>query len=595
MSDRTLLIRGGTVVDGSGGAPFVADVLVCGGKIVEVSSSVALAVDEEIDARGLLVTPGFVDIHTHYDGQATWEQSLRPSALHGVTTVVTGNCGVGFAPCHPGDRDDLVRLMEGIEDIPEVVMTAGLPWAWQTFPEYLEFLDKRAYDIDVATQIPHAPLRVYVMGKRGMAREPATLEDMEKMRDLVREAVDAGALGFSTSRSINHKTRDGEHTPSFEAAERELHVIASGLTDAGKGVLQVITDFPLVSEVPGRIEFLVDLSKRSGRPLSFTLAQFHGAPHSWQQALELTEQGRANGVDIKGQVFPRPMGMVMSLETTRNPFTESPAYSALLSQTLEVRVAAMKTSSVRQSIIEQARSAPLQAKQRDFDFVFPLRNAMDYEPSLADSVSALATKLGVAPDELAYDLLLEEGGRGVLWAGFANIIDGSLEPVLRMLRSDATVVGLGDGGAHYGLICDASYPTFMLSYWGRDRTRGERLPLANIVKSLARDTAEAVGLYDRGLIKPGCKADINVIDFDALQLSLPSVVYDLPGGGKRLVQSATGYRATVVSGQVTYRDGKPTGAMPGKLVRGARSGIPQELSAAVVDERCVGSEKKYKH
>lgn len=569
-----LLIRGGTVLDGSGGEPFVADVLVRNGLIAEVAPDIRVPVGQEIDARGLLVTPGFVDVHTHYDGQATWEHTLRPSSEHGVTTVVMGNCGVGFAPCRREGRDDLVRLMEGIEDIPEIVMTTGLPWAWKTFPDYLDFLGARSFDVDVAAQIPHAALRVFVMGRRGMERAPATHEDLREMRDLAREAIEAGALGFSTSRSVNHKTVAGDHTPSFEAAERELHAIASGVGDANKGVLQVITDFPSVDDVPDRMRLLIELSRQSGRPLSFTLAQFHSAPRSWERALALLEQAHAEGVPIKGQVFPRPMGMVMSLETTRNPFTGSATYNSLLVLPFDARLEAMKRDDIRGRIIQEARALQQQAKQRRFDLVFPLRQAADYEPRMSDSVASQAARRGVAPDVLAYDMLLGNGGRGMLWAAFANIIDGSLDPVLRMMRSAATIIGLGDGGAHYGLICDASFPTFMLSYWGRDRTRGERLPLSRIVKSLSRDTAAAVGLHDRGLIAPGWKADINVLDFDALRVNVPTVRYDLPGGGRRLTQSAEGYRATVVSGRVTYRDGKATGALPGRLVRG-----PQTVSA----------------
>jgi N-acyl-D-aspartate/D-glutamate deacylase len=571
INSRELLIRGGTVVDGTGGGPRITDILVRDDTIAAIGNGIETSGRAEIDASGLLVTPGFVDVHTHYDGQATWEHTLGPSTGHGVTTVVTGNCGVGFAPCHPGSREDLIRLMEGIEDIPEVVMTAGLPWAWRTFPDYLDFLDGRAFDADIATQLPHAAVRVFAMGKRGMAREPATNADMERMRNLAQEAIEAGAIGFSTSRSVNHKTVDGDPTPSFEAAERELHMIASGVARAGRGVLQVIQEFPSVEAVPDRMRLLVELAERSGRPLSFTLAQFHSAPHSWPEVLRLTEQAYASGVPIRGQVFPRPMGMLMSLETTRNPFSASAAYAELVAAPRAERVAAMAREQTRALIIDQARAANVRARQRRFDMVFRLRDASDYEPSMDESIEALAATRGVEPDELAYDLLVENGGHGMLYAAFANLFDGSLEPALAMMKSEATIVGLGDGGAHYGLLCDSSYPTFMLAYWGRDRTKGERLSVPFIVRSLTHDTAHAVGLDDRGLLKPGYQADINLIDFDALRLNVPTVAHDLPSGGKRLTQSADGYRATIKSGQVTYRDGKPTGALPGRLVRGARS------------------------
>ena len=581
MTAQRLLVRGGTVIDGSGGEPYVADVLLADGVIAAVGPDLAPArpghtgTDGEngisqLDATGLLVTPGFIDVHTHYDGQATWEHTLGPSSGHGVTTVVMGNCGVGFAPCRPGSRDSLVRLMEGIEDIPEIVMTEGLPWSWQTFPEYLDFLGARSFDVDLAAQLPHAALRVYVMGERGMAREPATEADMAQMRDLAQEAVEAGALGFSTSRSVNHKTVDGEPTPSFDAAERELHMIADGLARSGRGVLQVITEFPAPDLVPERMRLLIGLARVSGRPLSFTLAQFHSAPRSWPEVLRRTEEAHAAGVPVRGQVFPRPMGLLMGLDTSRNPFQASPAYKALAGLPLEQRASAMRRPDRRARIIAESEAAGTRGRQRDFDWVFPLRCLADYEPGPGDSIAALARAQGVSPAEVAYDIMLERDGQGMLWAGFANIIDGSLEPALAMMKSPATIIGLGDGGAHYGLICDSSFPTFLLSYWGRDRTKGERLPVPSIVKSLTSDAAAAVGLNDRGLVRPGYKADLNLIDFDALTLHVPQVRHDLPSGGRRLTQAADGYRATIVSGAVTYRDGKATGELPGRLVRGPR-------------------------
>jgi N-acyl-D-aspartate/D-glutamate deacylase len=578
VTAERLLIRGGTVVDGSGGEPYPADVLLADGIIAAVGPD--LAPDRsgqasqtgvsQIDATGLLVTPGFIDVHTHYDGQATWEQTLGPSSGHGVTTVVMGNCGVGFAPCRPGSRDSLVRLMEGIEDIPEIVMTEGLPWSWQTFPEYLDFLGARSFDADLAAQLPHAALRVYVMGERGMAREPATEADMAQMRDLAQEAVEAGALGFSTSRSVNHKTVDGDPTPSFDAAERELHMIADGLARAGRGVLQVITDFPGPDLVPGRMRLLIGLARESGRPLSFTLAQFHSAPRSWPEVLRRTEEAHAAGVPIRGQVFPRAMGLLMGLDTSRNPFTASPAYAALAGLPLDRRVAALRRPDRRARILAESETAGRTGRQRDFDWVFPLRCLADYEPDPRDSVAALARARGVSPAEIAYDIMLERDGQGMLWAGFANIIDGSLEPALAMMMSPATIIGLGDGGAHYGLICDSSFPTFLLSYWGRDRVKGARLPVPSIVKALTSEAATAMGLSDRGLIRPGYKADLNLIDFGALTLPVPQVRHDLPSGGRRLTQAAAGYRATIVSGTVTYRDGQATGELPGRLVRGPR-------------------------
>ncbi|HEY3881714.1 MAG TPA: amidohydrolase family protein, partial [Trebonia sp.] len=384
------------------------------------------------------------------------------------------------------------------------------------------------------------------------------------------EAVEAGALGFSTSRSVNHKTVDGEPTPSFDAAERELHMIADGLARSGRGVLQVITEFPAPDLVPERMRLLIGLARASGRPLSFTLAQFHSAPRSWPEVLRRTEEAHAAGIPIRGQVFPRAMGLLMGLDTSRNPFQASPAYAAMAGLPLEQRAAAMRRPDLRARILAESEAAGTRGRQRDFDWVFPLRCLADYEPDPGDSVAALARARGVSPAETAYDIMLEGDGQGMLWAGFANIIDGSLESALAMMKSPATVIGLGDGGAHYGLICDSSYPTFLLSYWGRDRTKGERLPVPFIVKSLTSDAAAAVGLNDRGLVRPGYKADLNLIDFDTLNLHVPQVRHDLPSGGRRLTQAADGYRATIVSGAVTYRDGKATGELPGRLVRGPR-------------------------
>jgi N-acyl-D-aspartate/D-glutamate deacylase len=567
-----VLIRGGTVVDGTGGEPYRADVLVRSDRIAAVGRDLVaqgVQADRQLDATGLLVTPGFVDVHTHYDGQASWEQTLQPSSLHGVTTVVMGNCGVGFAPCRADARHDLVRLMEGIEDIPEVVMTAGVPWQWETFPEYLDFLEPRRYDVDVAAQLPHAAVRVHVMGRRGMARQSATEADLGHMRRLAREAMECGAIGFSTSRTVNHKTVDGDPTPVVDAAERELQAIASGMADAGTGVMQVITDFPTPADVPARFDLLANLVRRSGRPLSFTLAQFHSAPRSWEVVLRLLEDAHASGLPVRAQVFPRPMGMLMSLETTRNPFSDSTTYQSLASLPTEERVAAMGERTTRNRILLEAASATAPVKQRNFEWIFPLRQSSDYEPAAEDSLAAVARRVGRSPDAVAYDLLVQE--RAMLYAPFANLADGNLDPALAMMASPATIVGLGDGGAHYGLLCDASFPTFLLEHWGRDRTKGAKLPVAWIIRSLARDTAVAVGLLDRGLVQVGYKADLNIIDFEALHLQVPEVVYDLPSGGKRLTQRAEGYRATIVSGQVTYRDGQPTGALPGRLVRGART------------------------
>ncbi len=573
-----LVVRGGRVIDGSGGEPFEADIAINGEKIVEVGKGVGPA-RHEIDATGLVVTPGFVDIHTHYDGQATWADRLVPSSSHGVTTVVMGNCGVGFAPCRPDQHDMLIGLMEGVEDIPHPVLVEGLPWSWETFPQYLDFLSSRRYDMDICAYVPHAPVRVYVMGQRGADREAASEADLEQMAGIVREAMDAGAMGFSTSRTFFHRSADGASTPSFEAAEAELISLALALKASGKGAMQLITDFDDAEQTFALLRRLV---QSSGRPLSVSLLEGSYGPMTlrWNDVLDWAAESTAEGVPVKAQVLSRAIGVMLGHELTLNTFYTCPSYVDIARLPFDEKIRALKRPEMRARILtESADPDPtivLGRLAREFDHMFLLGDPPDYEQPFEQSIAARARRLGVTPEELAYDLMLERDGRNNLYVTLCNYEHGSLDSSLAMMRHPGSVLGLGDGGAHCGTICDGSYPTFMLTHWVRDRTRGERLSLPLVVKWLSHDPARAVGLLDRGFIAAGYKADLNVFDPHRLHLHAPEVAYDLPSGGRRLVQRADGYAATVVSGTVVQRAGVPSGLLPGRLVRG-----PQTLQASV--------------
>jgi N-acyl-D-aspartate/D-glutamate deacylase len=564
-----LVIRGGSVVDGTGGVVFEGDVAVEGGVIREVGK-VADRGREEIDARGRIVTPGFVDIHTHYDGQATWDRRLAPSSMHGVTTVLMGNCGVGFAPCRPRDRDRLIRLMEGVEDIPGAVLAEGLGWNWETFPEFLTALEGLPHDIDFATQLPHGPLRVYVMGERGADGEPATGDDIARMAAITKEAVLSGALGFSTSRTLNHRTSDGHATPSLTAGEAELLGIAMAMKEVGQGVLQYVSDF---NDTAGEFGLMQRISTLSGRPLSFSLAQSDRRPDGWMMMLEWIAKARREGAQIRGQVCGRPVSVLLGLQLTLNPFSECASYKAIADLPLAGRVARLRQPERRAQLLSESAASQnpfLASVLAQLGRAFLLGDPPNYEPLPEQMLGAQAQARGVDVRELALDLMLGDEGRGILCFPFMNYAQCSLDPSLAMMRDEGTVLGLGDGGAHVGIICDGSFPTTMLSFWTRDRTRGEKLPLQWVVRAQTHDTAAAVGLGDRGLIASGYKADLNVIDLAHLRLHAPEVAYDLPAGGRRLIQRADGYDATIVSGEVIYREGQPTGAMPGRLVRGQR-------------------------
>jgi N-acyl-D-aspartate/D-glutamate deacylase len=564
-----LVVRGGTIVDGTGGRPFTGDLAVDGSRVTAVGR-VEERGRRELDAGGLLVLPGFVDVHTHYDGQVTWDPYLTPSSQLGVTTVVMGNCGVGFAPVAPDRHDWLIGLMEGVEDIPGTALAERLGWGWESFGEYLDVVEGTKHAIDVAAQVPHGALRAYVMGERGADHEQApSAEEAARMAALVSEALEAGALGFSSSRTRNHRTRDGALTPSLSAGADELLAIAGGLGRAGAGVLEFVSDF---RDVEAEFALLRSLCQHSGRPLSVSLTQVDTWPEQWRRLLELIEQANAEGLRITGQVAARPIGLLLGLEGTLHPFVMRPSYRALAGLALAERVAAMRRPEVRRAILEERPEGRgmFGFAGASYDRLFCLGDPPDYEPPPEASVAAQAARLGRDPQELAYDLLLEDEGRALLYYPALNYSDGHLEAAREMLLHPCTVPGLGDAGAHCGVICDGSFPAFMVSFWARDRTRGERLPLEWVVKAQARDTAELVGLGDRGLLAPGKKADLNLVDFEGLRLRPPRIAHDLPAGGRRLVQEAEGFVATVVSGQVVYEDGEPTGALPGRLVRGAR-------------------------
>ena len=571
-----LVIRGGTIVDGSGGEPFEGDVAVAGGAIVGVGR-VAGRGAEEIDARGQIVAPGFVDVHTHYDGQATWDARMQPSSWHGVTTVVQGNCGVGFAPCRPEDRDWLVYLMEGVEDLPYPVLAAGLPWNWQSFPDYLDALGQRRFDVDIGTQLPHAALRVHVMRERGVAREPATAEDIAAMARIARAAVEAGALGFSTSRTLNHKTKAGEPTPTLTAEEDELTGIAMALATAnggrGAGVLQFVSDFH--PDPASEFAMFRRIVEKSGRPLSFSLAQSHQAPDSFRLILDALEAAVDAGLPMKAQVSPRAVGVLFGLDLTLNPFSAHATYKGIAHLPLAERVAAMRDPGFQARLFAETPSPAdpfASASLTAWAGMYPLgAESPDYEPTQDRTVAALAQAQGRDPKALALDHLLSNGGQGILYLPFLSYGYGSLAASHEMLSHRDTVPGLSDGGAHVGMICDGSFPTSLLTHWTRDRTRGPKLSLPFVVKQQCADTATLVGLGDRGRIAVGLRADLNVIDYERLTLLAPEIVHDLPAGGRRLMQRARGYTATILAGEVTYRDGEPTGALPGRMLRGARN------------------------
>jgi N-acyl-D-amino-acid deacylase len=582
QAEFDIVIRGGTVIDGDGDAPYAADVAIRG-QTIAVIGHIAERGIEEIDATGCVVTPGFVDIHTHYDGQVTWENRLQPSSGHGVTTVVMGNCGVGFAPARPHQRDLMIKLMEGVEDIPEVVMAAGVPWNWETFPEYLDALERRHADIDFAAQLPHNPLRVYVMGERGAACEPPTDEDLAEMRRLTAEAVRAGAIGVSTTHNIAHRFRDGRLVPSVSTEEQEILALAHGLADAGAGVFEILGDARRSPEE--QIALLRHIAEISGRPVSFTLVQTAERPGAWHDMLAEVEAANADGLSIRGQVIPRPVGILVGLDLSLHPFAFHPSFRTIEHLPLAKKVRHLCDPDMRRRLLAETSDDPhpfFKTVVDDTEWLFPLGDPPNYHPAPEDSIAARARAAGRDPRDVIYDALLEDEGRAVLYRPSANREGARFESAgAHLLRHPHTVLGLGDGGAHYGMICDAAYPTYLLTHWVGHADTSKCVPLAEAIFMLTRQPAEAVGLIDRGRIATGHKADINVIDMTRLRLHPPRTLHDLPAGGRRLTQAADGYVATIASGEITYREGVASGVLPGRLVRGIKPvPIPNAIKAS---------------
>ncbi|KRB83008.1 amidohydrolase [Sphingomonas sp. Root710] len=570
MTEYDLVIRGGEVTDGSGAEPRTGDVALKDGKIAQIGR-VSGTGTEEIDAAGCLVTPGFVDLHTHFDGQALWENRLTPSSQHGVTTAVAGNCGIGFAPCRPEDHETLIKFMEGVEDIPEAVMAEGLPWNWESFADYMNAIEQRSLDIDLGVQVPHSPLRIYTMGKRGVDREPSTQADRAQMRALVAGAVRAGAMGVSTSRAHVHCARDGSRAPSVGSADAELLALAAGLRDAGGGVFQLITEFT----APAEQEFAVmrAIARTSGRPLSFTFTQSASAADRWKSTLVMMAEARREGLDIRGQIFPRPVGVLLGLDLSFNPFSRRASYQKIHDLPLAEKVRIMRNPEFRARLLAEPdipENLPLMNLVLErWAELYALGDPPRYFPDPRDAAGARADRAGVPLADFLYDLLLTQDGHAVLYLPIANFAGNSRNAIASMMRDTNTVLGLGDGGAHYGLICDASFPTTLLTDWVRDAQVDHRLSVGRAIQMLTSEPAAAIGLSDRGRLAPGMLADVNVIDMAALRLGTPKVRRDLPGGGRRLIQEAQGYRVTIKRGAVTYRNGVATEALPGGLLRGA--------------------------
>lgn len=578
LTQLDLVIRGGTLVDGSGAPGYRADVGIHNGRIVAVGE-VPQAARETLDASDKLVTPGFVDIHTHYDGQAIWDSRILPSAWHGVTTVVMGNCGVGFAPIKEQHRDKLIELMEGVEDIPGPCLHEGLRWNWETFAQYLDALEALPRDIDICAQIPHGPLRVYVMGERALRLEAATPDDIAQMREITRDAIRAGAFGFSTSRTIGHKTATGEPTPMLRASAEELMGIMQGMADVGRGQLEYVSDWNQPSP-EGEFEMLQELVRKTGRSCVFSLNQRHGAQHQmWRQLLALSNRAAQEGLGIRPVSAVRAIGALFGLSGTQNPFSATPTYRSIAHLPVAARVQKMREPAIRARILSEdpykgSTFALFERMGFDamFEYMFPLGSPANYEPARETSVAAVARRQKRSAMEVAYDMLLEKNGQEFLYAVFANYHDYQLSATEELLNHPNVLMGLGDGGAHVGFITDSCFPTFLLTHWGRDRARGKQ-PIEELIRRYTSDPAGAVGLTDRGLVAPGMKADLNVIDLQSLQLNDPYTVNDLPAGGTRLMQGARGYTATIVSGEIVYRDGSATGRLPGKLVRSSQAGL----------------------
>jgi len=574
-----IVIRGGTIIDGTGKAPFTGDVAIVGGRIAAVGGKQGPG-KREIDASGLMVTPGWVDVHTHYDGQAMWDPLLAPSCWHGVTTVMFGNCGVGFAPVKKEHRGALMDLMEGVEEIPNPVLAAGLSWEWETFPQFMDELERRPRAIDIAAQAAHLPTRVYVMGDRAVRREPATADDIAEMRKLTIEALRAGAFGFTTSRTDSHKTPDGELVASRDADDHELLGIGSALGVTGTGAFGMNSDF---DDEEFELRWMRKLARETGRPIWFLLTDRYEDPERWRRLIKAVHEARAEGLPITAQMAGRPIGVMMGVGTALNPFTVRPSYKKLESLPIDEQRKRLRDPEVRRQILaeqpsdaEVARLAQFrQAVTKKWERFYVMGNPPDYEPGPEKSIANIAARTGRPPDEVAYDTMLEEGQ--YLYFPVVNYVTGDHGPILEMLNDPACLLGLSDGGAHCTSIVDSGVPTFMLTHWARDRSRGPTLPVEMLVKRQTSETADFFGLADRGRLKPGLRADVNVIDFARLQVQKPELVHDMPAGGRRFVQKVDGYETTIVAGTPIFEHGEHTGALPGKLIRAGRE---QLLDAA---------------
>jgi hypothetical protein len=574
-----LVIRNGKIVDGSGAPAFRGDIAITGSRIAAVGQ-VSGSATRELDAAGLLVTPGWVDVHTHMDGQATWDPLLSPASNHGTTTLVMGNCGVGFAPCKPdaASRDALIAIMEDVEDIPGTALHEGITWEWESFPEYLDTLERLPHAIDIAAQVPHCAVRTYVMGERGVRNEPATPEDVEKMAAIVREGIEAGAVGFSTSRTQLHRTRDGEVMPGTYADEAELLGIGKVLGETGKGVYQLVSDF---DEWQKEMDWIKRLSIETGRPIGFVL--FYRSDEEWsrvREQLEYVRQANAEGAQLTAHVGARPVTILLGFDGTAHPFMMHQTFAPLAGLPAEERLAKLRDPAVKAAMLAEPAQAfghpILDRLLGEWESMYPLGDDPCYEPAPGDSIAAEAARLGVSPAERAYDRMLENDGKRMLFFPVFGYQTHDLSRQLAMLHDENAVISLSDAGAHCGVLCDASTPTFMLQYMARDRQRGECVPIDWVVHLQTQKTARSVGLLDRGLLRPGMKADLNLIDFEGLKLHTPGVIYDLPAGGRRVFQTAEGYVATIVSGELVYDRGQPTGATPGRLIRGSQ---PEPVAA----------------
>ena len=568
INDFDLIIKNGTLVDGSGSKSKPGNIAIKNGIIAAIGNFSGKA-NEVIDATNLVVTPGFVDIHTHYDGQAIWDSQLKPSSIHGVTTVVMGNCGVGFAPCKPEDRVKLVELMEGVEDIPAPVMHEGLNWQWETFEEYIQALEKNKLDIDICALLPHAALRVYVMGERAIKHEVATKEDMQTMRKLAKEAVEAGAFGFSTSRTISHKSLKGEYTPTLRAHEDELTAIAMGLSDAGSGFMEIVSDW---NEPDPETEFevLKRIVKKSGRPVVFSCTQRHDRPHFWEDLMSMARQAQKEGLPIRPVVTPRPIGLLLGLNGSQNPFSGTDTYKSISNLPLDRRVIEMRKDEIKNKILSEdpikGSTFPL-INRIGYTQMYRFGSPPNYNPKPEESIEAMAKEKGVTAAELAYEILIENDGNNFIYAPLVNYADHTFGVCKKMLDDKNAIMGLGDGGAHVGFILDAGYPTWLISYWS---VKKKAYSMEETVRRLTSDTANAAGLNDRGLLKVGLKADINIIDWENVGSSDPFMTQDLPAGGKRLMQHTQGYVTTIVSGKVTYKNGEFTKERPGTVVKSVK-------------------------